>query len=153
RYMVDPNPVIPGKPVKVTILLTNSGNETAGQVLLQIGDGILLAGPQGNSFPVGDMQPGSTQSLELPLIVSTGAKSGPQSQAVTINYLQNSDSKSSNSSMTIDVANVVAPAALLQLDTYDYGKDILLPGDRFTLTLVLKDIGDADANNMLVTFG
>jgi uncharacterized repeat protein (TIGR01451 family) len=153
RYLVDPNPVIPGKPVKVTILLTNSGNETAGQVLLQIGDGILLAGPQGNSFPVGDMQPGSSQSLELPLIVSTGAKAGPQSQAITINYLQNGESKSSNSSMTIDVANVVAPAPLLQLDTYDYGKDILLPGDRFTLTLVLKNIGDADANNMLVTFG
>ncbi|MBZ0286035.1 MAG: hypothetical protein K8I30_00365, partial [Anaerolineae bacterium] len=153
RYLVDPNPVLPGKPVTVTILLTNSGNETAGQVLLQIGDGILLAGPQGNSFPVGDMEPGSSKSLELPLIVSTTAKSGPQSQTVTINFLQNGETKSSSSSMTLDVANVVAPAPLLQLDTYDYGKDLLLPGDRFTLTMVLKNIGDADANNMLVTFG
>jgi hypothetical protein len=153
RYLVDPNPVIPGKPVKVTILLTNSGNETAGQVLLQVGDGILLAGPQGNSFPVGDMEPGASKSIDLPLIVSTGAKSGPQSQGLTLNYLQNGEAKSSNSSMTIDVANVVAPAPLLQMDSYDYGKDILLPGDRFTLTMVLKNIGDADANNMLVTFG
>jgi uncharacterized repeat protein (TIGR01451 family) len=153
RYLVDPNPVVPGEPVKVTILLSNTGNQTAGQVLIQMGDGILLAGPQGNSFPVGDMEPGTSQSMDLPLIVSTGAKSGPQSQAITVNYLQNGEAKSSNSSMTIDVANVIAPAPLLQLDTYDYGKDILLPGDRFTLTLVLKNIGDADADNMLVTFG
>lgn len=153
RYMVDPNPVVPGKPVMVTILLTNSGNQTAGQVLLQMGDGILLAGPQGNSFPVGDLEAGASQSLDLPLIVSTGAKAGPQSQGITVNYLQNGESKSSNSSMTIDVENVVAPAPLLQLDSYDYGKAILLPGDRFTLTMVLKNIGDADAGNMLVTFG
>jgi len=153
RYMVDPNPVVPGEPVKVTILLVNSGNQTAGQVLIQMGEGILLAGPQGNSFPVGDMQPGASQSLDLPLIVSTGAKSGPQSQAITINYLQSGESKSSNSSMTIAVANVVAPAPLLQLDAYDYGKEVLLPGDRFTLTMALTNIGDADANNMLVTFG
>jgi hypothetical protein len=153
RYLVDPNPVIPGESVTITVLLTNTGNETAGQVLLQVGEGILLAGPEGNSFAFGDIVAGASASLELPLIVSTTAKAGPQSQGITINYLQNGESQSMNSSMTITVANIVAPAPLLLLDSYDYGKEFLLPGEQFMLTMALKNIGDADATNMLVTFG
>ena len=153
RYIVDPNPVLPGQPVTITVLLTNTGNETAGQVLLQIGEGILLAGPEGNSFAFGDLEAGGSASLDLPLIVSTAAKSGPQAQAVTINFLQKGESTSTTSSMTLDVANVVAPSPLLLLDSYDYGEEFLQPGQQFTLTMTLKNIGDADANNMLVTFG
>src|SRR5690606_12834195 len=60
RYMVDPKPVIPGHPVTISVLLNNTGNQTAGQVLLQIGDGILLAGPGGSSFAFGDMAAGQS---------------------------------------------------------------------------------------------
>jgi hypothetical protein len=48
---------------------------------------------------------------------------------------------------------VVAPAPLLLLDSYDIGREFLQPGEQFTLTMNLKNIGDADAGNMLVTFG
>lgn len=154
RYRVDPNPVEPGKPATVTILLTNSGNRTAGQVLVQLGDGILLAGPEGNSFPVGDLEPGESASVDMPLIVNREAKAGPQAQTLTINYLQAGETKSINQGMTLEVVNVVAPAPLLLLDTFNYG-DVtsLKPGERFTLTLTLKNIGEEDANNMQVTFG
>jgi hypothetical protein len=156
RYMVDPNPVIPGKPVKVTLLLTNTGNQIAGQVLVRIAsDGsILLAGPQGDSFPVGDMSPGQSASVEIPMIVSSSAKSGPQAQAVTISFLQGGDTKSSNGSMTIDVAKFVAPAPLMLLDSVstDAGA-VLTPGQQFKLTLKFKNVGDDNASNTLVTFG
>jgi hypothetical protein len=156
RYMVDPNPVIPGKPVKVTLLLTNTGNQIAGQVLVRIAsDGsILLAGPQGDSFPVGDMNPGQSASVEIPMIVSSAAKSGPQAQAVTISFLQGGEAKTSNGSMTIDVAKFVAPAPLMLLDSVstDAG-DVLTPGQQFKLTLKFKNVGDDDASNTLVTFG
>ncbi len=155
RYLVDPNPVKPGKPVKVTILLTNSGNETASQVLVRVASdsGLLLAGPQGDSFPAGSLKPGASTSVDMPLIVSTAAKAGPQAQAVTITYLQKGESKSINGSMTLDVAKVVAPAPLLLLQSYSTGKDILKPGEQFTLTMEVKNVGDDDASSMLVTFG
>lgn len=155
RYLLDPNPVIPGEPVTVTILVQNTGNATATQVMLRIvGDGgILLAGPQGDSFPLGDLAAGASSSVEVPLIVSTEAKAGPQRQPVTITYLQSGEAQESTSSITVPVAEVVKPEPLLLLDSYDTGVDVLKPGDRFTLDMTLLNVGDADASNLLITFG
>jgi uncharacterized repeat protein (TIGR01451 family) len=153
RYMSNPNPVVPGDPVTVTVLLTNSGNETASQVLVQIGDGILLAGPQGNSFPIGDIGPGASTSKDMPLIVSNTAKAGPQSQAITISYLQKGEAKTANASMTLDVIKVDVPAPIMVLQSYSTGVDVLQPGQEFTLTMALENIGSGDAVDTLVTFG
>jgi len=155
RYLVNPNPVIPGDPVTISVLLQNTGNERAGQVLLQIADGILLAGPQGNTFAVVDIEPGASASVDLPLIVNSTAKAGPQSQSLNITFLQGSESKTANQTMTLEVANVVAPAPLLLLESYSIGEDksFLRPGETFTLTMNLKNIGQEDANDLRVTFG
>ncbi len=155
RYQFNPSPVIPGDPVTVTILLTNSGNETASQVLVTIPtDGILLAGAEGNSFPVGDIKAGASVSVDMPLIVSSTAKSGPQSQAVTISYLQKGETKTvPNASMTLNVAKVDAPAPVMIVDSFDTGFDVLTPGQQFTLTVNLRNIGNDEAKGLIVTFG
>ncbi len=154
RYRYDPNPVLPGEPVTVTVLLTNTGNQIAQQVLVQVSaDGIMLAGPQGNSFPVGDIPAGGSASVDMPLIVSTTAKTGPQSQAISIAYLQGGEAKNYTGSMTLDVAKVTVPAPVMLLDSYETGSDYLQPGQRFTLSLSLKNIGDADASGLSVSFG
>lgn len=155
RYQFDPSPVIPGQPVKVTILLMNSGNETASQVLVSIPtDGILLAGAQGNSFPVGDIKAGASASVDMPLIVSGTAKSGPQSQAVAISYLQKGEAKNvPNASMTLNVAKVDMPAPVMIVDSFDTGFDVLTPGQEFSLTLNLRNIGNDAAKGLIVTFG
>ncbi len=155
RYQFNPSPVVPGEPVTVTILLTNSGNETASQVLVAIPtDGILLAGAQGNSFPVGDIKAGESASVDMPLIVSSTAKSGPQSQAVTITYLQKGESKTvPNASMTLNVAKVDAPAPVMIVDSFATGFDVLTPGQEFTLTVNLRNIGNDAAKGLIVTFG
>ncbi len=155
RYSIDPNPVVPGEPVRVTVLVTNSGTDVARQVLLRVtGDGsVLLAGPQGDSFPVGDLAPGASASLDLPLVVSSGAKRGPQSQPFTMSYLQKGESKDTAGSLTLNVADVTVPQPLMLLDSYDIGADQLQPGDRFTLHATLKNVGAAGASDLLVTFG
>lgn len=154
RYLFDPAQAVPGKPVTVTILLTNSGNEEARQVLVRIGDGgLLLAGPQGDSFPVGDLEAGASASVEMPLIVSTGAKPGPQPQSFNITYLQDGESKQITSSVTVDVAKVVPTAPVLLLDKFDVGRSFLQPGEQFTAEVTLKNVGKETAENMLITFG
>ncbi len=155
RYQFDPSPVIPGEPVTVTILLTNTGNETASQVLVSIPtDGILLAGPEGNSFPVGDIEAGQSASIDMPLIVSSTAKAGPQSQAVSISYIQKGETQNvPNASMTLNVARVDAPAPVMIVDSFETGFDVLKPGQEFTLTLNLRNIGNDQAKGLIVTFG
>jgi hypothetical protein len=155
RYMTDPNPVLPGDPIMVTVLVTNTGNKTASQVLLRISgeNSVLLAGPQGNSFPLGDLAPGASTSVELPLVVSRDAKPGPQAQPITITYLQEGEAKETTGAMTVDVAEVIEPEPLLLLESYDLGRDQLKPGDRFTFNMTLQNVGDAPAVGLLVTFG
>jgi hypothetical protein len=154
RYLVDPNPVVPGEPVKITVLLTNTGNETAAQVLVTASnDGVLLAGPQGNSFPLGDIEPGLSASVEMPLIVSGAAKAGPQNQNISITFLQKGETKNVIQNMTLTVARVDAPAPVMVIQSYDFGDQDLQPGAEFTLELQLLNIGNDNAKGLTVTFG
>lgn len=154
RYLVDPNPVVPGEPVKITVLLTNTGNEKASQVLVTASnDGVLLAGPQGNSFPLGDIEPGLSASVEMPLIVSSTAKAGPQNQNISITFLQKGETKNVTQNMTLTVAKVDAPAPVMVIQSYDFGEIDLQPGAEFTLELTLLNIGNDNARGLTITFG
>lgn len=154
RYQVNPNPALPGESVTVSVLVVNSGNEIARQVLLQMSvDAVLLAGPQGDSFPLGDIAPGGSAGLDMPLIVGASAKAGPQPQAFTVTFLQNGESKQVTGSMTIEIAKTEIPAPVLLLQSYDIGENVLKPGDQFKLTMNLQNVGTADATDLLVTFG
>lgn len=154
-YEVEPNPVEPGKLVMVIANLTNTGNKTALQVLLRVSgtENILLAGAQGDSFPIGDLEPGETIALELPLVVKPDAKAGPQAQAFTISYLQEGEAQQTTGSMTIEVATIITPLPMMLLESYDVGKDILEPGEQFTLNMNLQNVGNGDATEVVVVFG
>jgi hypothetical protein len=155
RTMLDPNPVEPGQPVTLTLLVTNTGNKTASQVLIRIGgeNGVLLPGAQGDSVPLGDLEAGESESVQIPMIVSTEAEAGPQAQPVTISFLQEGEAKTSNTSVTIPVARAVEAVPVVLLDSYDIGAEFLTPGQRFTLDLTLNNVGNADARDVLVIFG
>ncbi len=156
-YAIDPQIPEPGALVTVHVSVSNTGNETASRALLRInGDtNVLLAGRQGDSFPLSDIEPGGTVSVDLPMVINPGAEAGPQSQSVTISYLQDGDAKETTTSMTIEIAQVVKPAPLILLESYGIGdgRDSLSPGDRFTLSMTLHNVGQATAAGTLVTFG
>ena len=153
RYLVDPSPVQPGQPVTVNALITNSGNAPATRVLLQLsGGGVLLPGPQGDSFPLNNILSGETVEVELPFIVSGSAEAGPQPQSFTISYLQDEEPQQYTGSITIPVARVENTEPLFILESYDTGELILHPGDQFTLSMNVVNIGKAVASDVLVTF-
>ena len=154
-YAFTPDPVEPGSRVRLTGIVTNSGNETATNVLLRVtgADSVLLAGPQGDSLPLGDISPGTSAAVDIELVVKAGAEAGPQPQPVTITYLHDGEQQEVATSVTVDVAKVEETAPLLLLKSYTTGRDELQPGDRFTLRLWLENVGDGKASDMLVTFG
>jgi hypothetical protein len=155
RTMLDPNPVEPGQPVTLTLLVTNTGNKTASQVLVRVGgeNGVLLPGAQGDSIPLGDLEAGESESVQVPMIVGTEAEAGPQAQPVTITFLQEGEAQTTNTSVTIPVARAVEEVPVVLLDSYDIGEEFLTPGQRFTLDLTLNNVGNADARDVLVVFG
>jgi hypothetical protein len=154
-YSFNPDPVVPGAPVTVRVEVTNSGTDAALQSLLSLtGDSnVLLAGPRGDRFPMGDIPPGGTVVLDLPMVVSSAAKSGPQSQPFTVQYFRRGEAQETTGSMTITVAAVVQAAPIMLLDSYAVDKDPLAPGEEFTMTVNLKNVGVVTAQGILVTFG
>jgi hypothetical protein len=155
RYQVNPNPIVPGEPVIVTILVQNTGNATASQVLASVAaeNAFLLAGSQGNSFPIGDIAAGASASVDMPLIVATNARSGPQTQNLTITYLQGTESRTFTAGMTMEIQRVEVPAPIMLIDSFETGLDFLTPGQEFTLNVGIKNIGSGDASAAVVTFG
>lgn len=155
EYITTPNPVEPGRAVLVQIVVVNSGTVTAPQALLKIGgtDSILLAGPQGDSFPLGDLEPGDRVTVNAELIVRADAASGPQPQAYTLSYQQGTEVKESTGTLTLTVAQTQALEPLLLLESYEVSLATLKPGDAFTLTAVLVNVGTGSVQNLLVTFG
>ncbi|MEP7291014.1 MAG: NEW3 domain-containing protein [Chloroflexota bacterium] len=157
RYEFEPTTAVPGEPLTVRVSVSNTGNRAASRVLLRISgeNGILLAGQQGDSFPLGDIAPGASVTADVPMIVNPSAEAGPQAQPVTLSYTQDGESKDTTTSMTIVVARVIQPEPLILLEDYDLGEGVewLSPGDRFTLSMTLQNVGQGDAPGVLVTFG
>ncbi|MBK8138246.1 MAG: IPT/TIG domain-containing protein [Chloroflexi bacterium] len=155
EYITTPNPVEPGRAVLVQIVVTNSGTVMAPQALLKIGgtDSILLAGPQGDSFPLGDLEPGDSRTINAELVVRADASAGPQPQAYTLSYQQGAEVKESTGTLTLTVAQAQALEPLLLLESYEVSQSTLKPGDTFTLTAVLANVGTGAVQNLLVTFG
>jgi hypothetical protein len=152
-YNVEPSPVVPGELVTLNITVTNSGNAVANRVLLRVaGDSsVLLAGAQGDSFPLGDIPAGESIDLEIPMIVAQDSDPGPQAQPITLSFQRGTESQELTSRITVNVASPTS--ALLLLQSYSTGDELLEPGDRFTLTFNLANVGDAPAPDSLITFG
>ncbi len=148
-YSVEPQTPAPGAPVTVHISMTNTGNKIASRVLLRIAgeNSILLAGGQGDSRPLGDIAPGDTVEIDLPMVVDPAAESGPQSQPVTISYLEDGETKANH------YQSNYRDCARGETGTADFARELqhwrrhqsLTPGDRFTLTMTLHNVGQADA--------
>jgi hypothetical protein len=152
-YAVNPDPIQPGSPVTVNLLIANSGTLTASQLRLSlpVGTGVLLAGSQGNSFNLGDIVPGGEVAISLPLNVSTTALSGIQPQSFTLAYLQEGIAQTTDIQLTLNVG--AAPTSTILLDSYNYGKETIAPGERFVFEATIVNIGTAPIENALLSFG
>lgn len=152
---VPQGPVRPGQTVLIDLTISNTGTQRANQVLLRIGgeSALLLPGPSGDSFSLGDIEPGASRVYTAEMTVSSAAKAGPQAQAFTLSYQLNGETKDVTGSFTLDVARAEVRQPLLVLESYMLSAEHLAPGDRFTLSLVVKNVGRAAADSLLVTFG
>lgn len=152
-YLVTPGIAYPGDSVTVQALFKNNGTETAKQVLIQVSDGVLIAGSQGNSFSLGDMPAGSTVPVTMPLVVASDASEGTQAQSLSISYLQDDTVATTTASISVQIEEADVETPILLLDTYDSGQDQLAPGDKFVFNLTFRNGGEIDMSDMLLTFG
>ena len=154
-YAVTPNVVLPGEIAVISAQIQNTGDKTANQVLVRVAGTapVLIAGPRGDAFPVGDIEANQTKIIELPLYVAQDAKSGIQAQGFTLSYVLDGKVVDSPVALAIDVAVVDKPRPIILLNSAQLSSGEIKPGDQFSLSFSLKNVGNGDSTNMLVTFG
>ncbi|MBZ0297636.1 MAG: hypothetical protein K8L99_34080 [Anaerolineae bacterium] len=155
-YRVTPDSALPGDTVTLQALFTNTGNETASQVLVQLdaSNGVLIAGGNGNSVAIGDILPGASVPVEMPLVVANDASAGVQAQSFNVTYLQDGETQQTTASISLNIEVKIDSSPLLLLQSYGTGQDeALQPGQQFVYEMTLQNAGDADASNLLLTFG
>jgi hypothetical protein len=155
QYRVEPTPAVPGQPVLVTLSLRNAGNRTAAGVSVRVAGegGLLIPSAGGDTVIVGDIEANVVADVTFQMIVRGDARRGPQPQPLTIAYVLNGEEKTINTTIGIEIAASAAPQPVILLDSFDTGEAVLTPGMRFTLSFVLRNVGNIDAGEMLVTFG
>lgn len=153
-FRIAPESVTPGGLMRVRLTAVNTGNQRATNVIVRLnGEGVLLAGPQGDTFIIGDLEPGESRIIDMPLIVSPEAKEGPRAQNFTVTHQHDGDVVTSTQSTTINIVVPPQPRALLVLKRYTSSVPELEPGMRFQLTAILENLGDGSAGEAVLTFG
>jgi hypothetical protein len=154
-YDVTPDVVLPGEIAVISAQIQNTGDKTANQVLVRVAgtSPVLIAGPRGDAFPVGDIEANQTKIVELPLYVAQDAKSGIQAQGLTLSYVMDGKVVETPVALAVDVAVVEKPRPIILLNSAQLSSGEIKPGDQFNLSFSLKNVGNGDATNMLVTFG
>lgn len=115
-------------------------------------------------FSLGDIPPGESVSLTVPMIIrpqnGDDAVYGAQSQSVKLSWFERDQSRDISTSITVEIAPPVQSDPVLLLERYNTMPDdgdtsafALRPGQRFTLSIDLGNVGGGAATDMLVTFG
>jgi hypothetical protein len=154
-YEITPALAAPGELVTITFTIMNAGTRPANSGLLRItGDNsVLVPAYRGDTLLIGNVFPGGVMSLDFPMVVNAAAKPGAQVQPVAISYMDGSENRTMNTSITINVDRSSTAEPLILLSEYDTGESELVPGMEFTLRALIENIGSADATNALLSFG
>ncbi|MFQ3645605.1 MAG: hypothetical protein SNJ54_01020 [Anaerolineae bacterium] len=155
-YSTTPEVVQPGQIAVIRAHIQNTGTRAASQVVIRLAAGtepVLIAGPRGDAFPVGDIQPGSTAIIDLPVFVAQTAKAGVQAQGFVLSHVVDGKAVEQPTSLAVTVAAVVRPRPIFLLEDVVISTTEVKPGDQFNLSFRLRNVGNATANNLLIVFG
>jgi len=151
---VKPELITPGKEFTLTLAVRNVGGNRARNVLVTV----VTASPfaplkAGNVRALGDIEPGKAAWASFQMITDRRAEAGAYNQKILLEYEDEEGQKHSSSYNTgIIVAPSMRKRPHLLLTRYQVTPVEPSPGEVFTLTLTLENVGDGSAHNIIVNF-
>jgi hypothetical protein len=158
----NPTNLTPGQPFELTLELANRGNWTAIDIELELQSADLAIPASGSSvqiLPRIGVEEVITTTLSL--VLRDDAASGPQSLIFNINFFDISGRDYNTQpavGLNIGQGATATPTPgpaepRLVLTTYEVDPATLQPGTRFELKLLLANVGDETAEDVLLTLG
>jgi len=145
----------PGQSFQLSLRLHNRGDYTAANIRIELADTSLAVPVQGSTLRVIDrLDYGAFITVTLDLALSQAASSGYQGLPVSITYTDLIGREyTSRQSVGLQIGSALSAQPRLLLDSYQSEPAELAPGGRFTLSLRLKNVGGAAAQQAVVTLG
>ena len=145
----------PGDAFSLTIRLANRGSRTATQVVAGVASPD-LAVPAGGSNVVAIDHIGIEQEVTatLPLVLGDVTQAGRLNLEVALDCSDyEGGSYTARQSVGLEVSTALADRPQLVVDSYHTTPDSLAPGDTFTLTLEVSNVGGGEARRLTLTLG
>ena len=145
----------PGDAFSLTLCLANRGSRTATQVVVGAASPE-LAVPAGGSNVVAVERIGMDQvvTTTLPLVLGEVTQAGRSGLEIALDYSDyQGGSYGDRQSVGVEISTALADRPQLIIADYATTPGPLAPGDAFTLTLEVSNVGGGDAQRLTLTLG
>ncbi len=151
----DPPVLGPGDRFTLTLRIANRGERTATRVVVgPASTDMVVPAEGGNVAPVESIAPGRSVTVTLPLVVGKVGQGGRVGLELTLAYGDpGGGSYSDRQSVGLEVSASLADRPQLLVAAARTDPEPVAPGDLFTLTLEVENVGGGDAHRLLLTLG
>ncbi len=149
-----PAVITPGMPFSLTLVLVNRGNRTAINVMTHADPATAIPAEGGSIVSTDELRIDNVVTVTLPLLLKPAKEGGRQGLTVMLEYSDYSGGGySDQQTVGIDIDTSLANRPQLLIDAYHTDPVGISPGDSFTLTLELANVGGGDAQRITLALG
>ncbi len=149
-----PAVITPGMPFSLTLVLANRGSRTAINVMTHADPATAIPAEGGSIISTDVLRIDGVVTVTLPLLLKSVKEGGRQGLTVMLEYSDYSGgSYSDQQTVGIDIDTSLANRPQLLIEAYHTDPVGISPGDSFTLTLELANVGGGGAQRITLALG
>ena len=150
-----PQILIPGEPFSLTLRLANHGSRTAINVFATCASSeMAIPASGGDTVATELIRMEQSVTVTLPLVLDNLDAGGRQNLRIGLEYADYSGGAYSNQqNIGVDINTSLAKQPQLLITEYATEPEFLSPGDTFTLTMHVTNVGGGDAERLTLALG
>ncbi|HQE91372.1 MAG TPA: hypothetical protein PLH19_03105 [Anaerolineae bacterium] len=150
----DPPVITPGAPFSLTLVLANRGSRTAINIMTSADPASAVPAEGGNIISTDVLRIDDLVTVTLPLLLKPVKEGGRQGLTIALEYSDYSGGNySDQQTVGVDIDTSLANRPQLLINAYRTDPASISPGDSFTLTLDLANVGGGDAQRITLALG
>ncbi len=151
----EPAVLIPGEPFSLTLRLANRGNRTAINVFTTVAaDELAIPAAGGDTVYAEIIRIDQTVTVTLPLVLGQLETGGRQNLPIALEYSDyGGGTHTDQQNVGVDVNTSLTKQPQLIIEEYSTVPDFVAPGDAFTLTLRVNNVGGGEAQRLTLALG
>jgi len=149
-----PDVIAPDTPFTLTLRLANRGSRTAANIMTEA-DSATAIPAEGSSIASTDvLKINQEVTVSLQLLLKPATEGGRKGLNVNLEYSDYSGgSYTDQQTVRLDVDTSLASRPQLLIRSYQTDPEMISPGDTFTLTIELANVGGGEAQRLTLAFG